>query len=198
MPAVEHVLLQQRGERLHGGIVAGRADSAHRSGLPMPVECGDEFPAAELRSAVGMHDAAGHVGAVGMAPGDGPVLRDPDASHLIDTLALLMSMSKASVAMITDVRMAVEPAVSGMAAERMSDRLLEDLRASVDDMRERLGQNPAFMAAGQRFHGLIASSTGNALFGYVVDSLIGIASTAAGNYDFSQQILVLALRRGGP
>src|SRR3954469_18367946 len=71
--AVEDVLLQQREEGLHGGVVSGRADSAHGSGQLMPVEGVDELPAAELRSALGMRDAAGHVAAVGMAPGDGVV-----------------------------------------------------------------------------------------------------------------------------
>jgi hypothetical protein len=57
-PAVEHVLLQQREEGVHGRIVAGRADPAHRSGQLVAVEGPDELPAAELRPTVGVHDAA--------------------------------------------------------------------------------------------------------------------------------------------
>lgn len=132
-------------------------------------------------------------GLIMLVPGQrqGPVLCDPDAAHLIDTLALLMSMNNASVAMVTDVRMAVEPTVSCLAAERMSDGLLDDLLASVDEMRVRLGHDREFTTVGQRFHGIIASSTGNSLFGYIVDSLIGISSTVAVKYDLSQRLLIL-------
>ena len=63
--AVEHVLLQQREERLHGGVVAGGADAAHRADHGVSVKRTDELPAAELGPAVGVKHAAGDVAASG-------------------------------------------------------------------------------------------------------------------------------------
>lgn len=124
-------------------------------------------------------------------PRQGPVLCDPDATHLIDTLELLMGMTRTPFDMVTDMRLSIEPMVSGMAAQRIGDELLGDLAASVDQMRERLGETAPFFASGQRFHGLIASSTGNILLRYIVDSLVGMEMSVAARYDLQQQGLVV-------
>jgi len=42
--AVEHVLLQQREERLHRGVTTGSTDSAHGADESVPVKFGLEAP----------------------------------------------------------------------------------------------------------------------------------------------------------
>jgi GntR family transcriptional regulator, transcriptional repressor for pyruvate dehydrogenase complex len=115
-------------------------------------------------------------GVIALKPGPrgGPVLLDPDASHLANTVVLLMQLKEAPFRTIVEVRSALEPMISSLAAERISDESLDDLGGTIDQMRENLGDQHLFLDANKRFHDIIAWSSGNALFGYIVDSLLGI------------------------
>jgi hypothetical protein len=64
-PAVQHVALREREERVHGGVVAGGADLAHRSGHAVAGQCPVQFPGTKLRSPVGVKDAASGLTAAG-------------------------------------------------------------------------------------------------------------------------------------
>src|SRR5271165_4190351 len=66
MPAVEDVLLEQRVEGLHRGVVTGRGDPSHRSPEPGRLEDGPDGPRAELPCSVGVDDH----GARGLSAGD--------------------------------------------------------------------------------------------------------------------------------
>jgi len=115
-------------------------------------------------------------GVIALKPGPrgGPVLLDPDASHLANTVVLLMQLKEAPFRTIVEVRSALEPMISSLAAERISDEALDDLGGTIEQMRENLGDQHVFLDANKRFHDIIAWSSGNALFGYIVDSLLGI------------------------
>ena len=115
-------------------------------------------------------------GVIALKPGPrgGPVLLDPDASHLASTVVLLMQLKEAPFRTIVEVRSALEPMISSLAAERISDESLVDLAGTIEQMRENIGDQHTFLDANKRFHDIIAWSSGNALFGYIVDSLLGI------------------------
>ncbi|WP_210717731.1 FadR/GntR family transcriptional regulator [Amycolatopsis acididurans] len=115
-------------------------------------------------------------GVIALKPGPrgGPVLLDPDASHLASTVVLLMQLKKAPFQTIVEVRNALEPMISCLAAERITDASLEVLGGTIEQMRDNLGDQTVFLEANKRFHDVIAWSSGNALFGYMVDSLLGI------------------------
>src|ERR1700677_3831179 len=55
-------------------------------------------------------------------PGGGPILQDPSGTHLASTVVLLLQMKQAPFRAVVEVRSAVEPMISRLAAERMSDR----------------------------------------------------------------------------
>jgi GntR family transcriptional regulator, transcriptional repressor for pyruvate dehydrogenase complex len=107
-------------------------------------------------------------------PGGGPVLLDPDASHLAGTVVLLMQLKEAPFRTIVEVRTALEPMISGLAAERISAESLAVLDETIDQMRDNLEDQHVFLEANKRFHDTIAWSSGNPLFGYMVDSLLDI------------------------
>lgn len=107
-------------------------------------------------------------------PGGGPVLMSPAASHLASTLMLLMQLNQAPYRVIAEVRSALEPMMSQLAAQRMSDESLKELGATIDTMRADLNDRDSFLDANKRFHDIIAWSSGNVLFAYIVDSLLGI------------------------
>jgi GntR family transcriptional repressor for pyruvate dehydrogenase complex len=115
-------------------------------------------------------------GVIALKPGPrgGPVLQDPNASHLASTLVLLMQLKEAPYRTIVEVRTALEPMISRLAAERISDEALLELSGTIDSMRENIGNQDLFLEANKRFHDVIAWSSGNPLFGYIVDSLLGI------------------------
>jgi GntR family transcriptional repressor for pyruvate dehydrogenase complex len=107
-------------------------------------------------------------------PGGGPVLMNPPASHLASTLMLLMQLNKAPYRAIVEVRNAFEPMISELAAQRITDAQLDELAGTIDAMRTDIKDRDSFLEANKRFHDIIAWSSGNVLFGYLVDSLLGI------------------------
>lgn len=115
-------------------------------------------------------------GVISLKPGPrgGPVLQSPDAVHLASTLVLLMQLHQTPFRGIVEVRSAIEPMISSLAAERMSDDDLLALRGTVDQMRDEIDDQYSFLDANKRFHDIIAWGSGNALFGYVIESLLGI------------------------
>ena len=72
-------------------------------------------------------------GVITLKPGPrgGPVLMDPDASHLASNLVLLMQLKAAPFRNIVEVRTAMEPMISSLAAERMDDDALTDLEGTI-------------------------------------------------------------------
>lgn len=115
-------------------------------------------------------------GVIALKPGPrgGPVLQNPDASHLASTVVLLMQLKQAPFRTIVEVRNAMEPMISSLAAERMTDESLTDLKGTIEQMREEMNDQHSFLDANKRFHDIIAWSSGNTLFGYIIDSLLGI------------------------
>lgn len=107
-------------------------------------------------------------------PRGGPVLKDPDASHLASSLVLLLQLKQAPFRSIVEVRTALEPMICRLAAEHMTPESLDGLGLTIDQMRDHVDNQDSFLAANERFHDIIAWSSGNALFGFIVDSLLGI------------------------
>jgi len=115
-------------------------------------------------------------GVVALKPGPrgGPVVLDPDATYLASSMVLLMQLKQAPFRSIVEVRSALEPMISSLAATRIDDESVAELRGTIEAMRENLGDQRIFLEANKRFHDVIAWSSGNALFGYIIESLLGI------------------------
>lgn len=107
-------------------------------------------------------------------PGGGPVLMVPAAANLASTLMLLMQLNQAPYRAIVEVRNAFEPMISRLAAQRMTDHQLNELAETIGMMRGHLADRETFLESNRKFHDIIAWSSGNVLFAYLVDSLLGI------------------------
>lgn len=118
-------------------------------------------------------------------PGGGPVLLDPDASHLAGTVVLLMQLKEAPFRTIVEVRTALEPMISGLAARRIEKASLAELDETITTMRDHMDDQHVFLDANKRFHDVIAWSSGNPLFGYMVDSLLDIMDGTLVGIDYS-------------
>jgi GntR family transcriptional regulator, transcriptional repressor for pyruvate dehydrogenase complex len=126
-----------------------------------------------LREALRLLEFQGVI-ALKPGPGGGPILLNPAASHLASTLQLLMQLNHATYRSIVEVRTAMEPMTSMLAAERITGESLEELRLTVDQMRDYMDDRDLFLESNKRFHDVIAWSSGNVLFSYIVDSLLDI------------------------
>jgi GntR family transcriptional regulator, transcriptional repressor for pyruvate dehydrogenase complex len=126
-----------------------------------------------LREALRLLEFQGVI-ALKPGPGGGPVLMNPAAAHLASTLQLLMQLNQAPYRMLIEARAELEPVLSRLAAERIEGEALAELAGSVARMREHIGDRGSFGDSNRRFHDIIAWSSGNVLFAYVVDAVLGI------------------------
>lgn len=117
-------------------------------------------------------------------PGGGPVVEQPDASNLATTLVLLLQFSHGTFRTIAEARDLLEPMMAGMAAERIDDASLAELRDTVAVMEEGIESRTAFLEANKRFHDVIAWASGNELFGLIVDAILGIMDGTALGIDY--------------
>ena len=119
-------------------------------------------------------------------PGGGPVVQQPDSSALATSLTLLLQFENAPFRTIAESRGGLEPMMAQLAAERMSEEQLLDLKTSVETMHEHLNDQAVFLEENKRFHDVIAWGSGNAMFGYLVDALLGILDGSAIGIDYPE------------
>lgn len=119
-------------------------------------------------------------------PGGGPVVQKPDSTALATSLTLLLQFANAPFRTIAEARGGLEPMMAQLAAGRMSDEQLADLKASVDTMYDHLGNQAIFLEENKRFHDVIAHGSGNAMFGHLVDALLGILDGSAIGIDYPE------------
>jgi len=131
-----------------------------------------------LREALRLLEFQGVI-ALKPGPGGGPILMNPAAAHLASTLQLLMQLNQAPYREIVAARAALEPVVSRLAAQGIDAESLAELAGSITQMRENLGDRDWFRDTSKRFHSVIAWSSGNVLFAYLVDALLGILDATA-------------------
>jgi GntR family transcriptional repressor for pyruvate dehydrogenase complex len=119
-------------------------------------------------------------------PGGGPVVQHPDSTALATALTLLLQFERAPFRTIAEARVGLEPMMAQLAAQRMSEEQLKDLGASVDNMLENIGDQEIFLEENKRFHDVIARGSGNAMFGHLVDALLGILDGSAIGIDYPE------------
>jgi GntR family transcriptional regulator, transcriptional repressor for pyruvate dehydrogenase complex len=122
-------------------------------------------------------------------PGGGPVVSSPKPEHLASTFALLLQTSGATFRSIVEARQILEPEMAAKAAERMTDELLEELRAAAREMRDLLRDRDAFFRANNDFHAAIAWGSQNPLFGHLISSLRWITDGTSLGVDYSPRRL---------
>lgn len=107
-------------------------------------------------------------------PGGGPIVQSPDGSSLANTLLLLLQFIDTPYSSIAEARLALEPVMTGLAAKRISDENLAALAETLETMDSDIDNHSLFLEANKRFHDVIAWSSGNPLFGLIVDAILDI------------------------
>jgi GntR family transcriptional repressor for pyruvate dehydrogenase complex len=131
-----------------------------------------------LREALRLLEFQGVI-ALKPGPGGGPILLTPAATHLAGTLQLLLQLNQAPYRMLVEARGALEPVLSGLAAGHAGAEALAELSDSITRARQSAGDREAFRDSTKRFHEVIAWSSGNVLFAYIVDAVLGILDGTA-------------------
>ncbi|GAA4485563.1 FadR/GntR family transcriptional regulator [Rhodococcus olei] len=107
-------------------------------------------------------------------PGGGPTVEKPDASHLMNSLGLVLQFEGAPFSTIVEARVGLEPPMARLAAERITDEQRVLLAESVAKMGENLRDLEVFLETNKAFHDVVAWASGNALFGLLIDAVDGI------------------------
>jgi GntR family transcriptional repressor for pyruvate dehydrogenase complex len=119
-------------------------------------------------------------------PGGGPVVQQPNGSNLATALTLLLQFENAPFRTIAEARSGLEPMMARLAAQRISPDTLSDLKLSVDEMGGNIADRDIFLESNKRFHDIIAHGSGNAMFGYLVNALLGILDGSAIGIDYPE------------
>lgn len=128
-------------------------------------------------------------GAVAIRQGinGGPVVQEPDSSHFASTVLFMLQMQRTPFESIVEVRLAVEPVICRLAAERIGEDALAELAFTIDEMKRHAGDidDQVMNEMNSRFHNIIAWSSGNTLFRYLADSLLDIMNGAVVGVTYS-------------
>lgn len=119
-------------------------------------------------------------------PGGGPIVQDPDGSSLATALTLLLQFENAPFRTISEARVGLEPMMAQLAASRISKAQLADLESSVVNMGDNLKDEEIFLDTNREFHRTIAHGSGNKMFGYLVDSILGMIDGTAIGFDYPE------------
>jgi GntR family transcriptional repressor for pyruvate dehydrogenase complex len=119
-------------------------------------------------------------------PGGGPIVQDPDGSNVGMALTLLLQFRRAPFRTVSEARVGLEPMMAQLAAKRMSEPLLSKLQDSVETMAANLSDREVFLSMNKLFHDTIAHGSGNAVFGALIESLLGILDGSAMGVDYPE------------
>jgi GntR family transcriptional regulator, transcriptional repressor for pyruvate dehydrogenase complex len=106
-------------------------------------------------------------------PGGGPVVEKPGADSLAATLSLLLQFDAAPYRVVAEARTAFEPLMASLAASRITPERMAELEASVSDMEQGIDDLEIYLETNERFHDTIAWASGNSLFGFLIDVMVG-------------------------
>ena len=106
-------------------------------------------------------------------PGGGPVVEKPGADSLAATLALLLQFDHAPYRVIAEARSAFEPLMAALAAERITPERLAELERTWSRWRRGSTTSSATSRPTSEFHDTIAWASGNSLFGFLIDVMVG-------------------------
>jgi GntR family transcriptional repressor for pyruvate dehydrogenase complex len=116
-------------------------------------------------------------------PGGGPVIEKPTAGNLATTLNLLLQFEDAPYRVIVEARAAFEPVMARLAAERIGADDLTRLGRSLTDMESDIDSAERYLSANAEFHNTIAWSSGNPLFGFLIEAMVGAMDVSGASHD---------------
>jgi len=102
----------------------------------------------------------------------GAFISQPNYSLVSKSLSTLLQFGRATIDQLTEARIALEPEVAALAAERRTDEDIATLQKNVDDSNTEPVSSPERRILHLEFHRLLATITGNPFFIAGVNSII--------------------------
>jgi DNA-binding FadR family transcriptional regulator len=162
-------------EKIKGMIMAGELRPGDR--LPREADLAERLGLSRnsLREAV---KALSLINVIDVRQGDGTYVTSLDPGLLLDALSFVVDFHRDDTVLeFLEVRRIMEPAATALAARRMSDADIVELRAVFED----LGDGPtldALVANDLEFHRRIAAGAGNGVLCSLIDGLSGPTTRA--------------------
>jgi DNA-binding FadR family transcriptional regulator len=177
-------------ENLRSLIVSGEV--APGAGLPSEKELVSQLGVsrATLREALRILEAEGLI-ATRPGPKGGIVVQRPGSDHLTRSLSLLLQLDDTPFTAILEARRLLEPLCANLAAERATPEDLAELKASVEGIRNSIGDTPRYVEEQLRFHLAIFAAAHNAvlrLYTISVGDLITLRAAQIGLSEKAQRV----------
>ncbi|WP_183392908.1 FadR/GntR family transcriptional regulator [Kineococcus radiotolerans] len=111
------------------------------------------------------------LGLVTVRPGSGTYIRDSTSELLPTTLSWGLMLSAEHTAQLSEVRSALEVRAAVLAARRVSDDDLKNLRGHLEAMEANTGDLHTFIEADAAFHLQLAAAAGNEVMGDLLQTV---------------------------
>jgi GntR family transcriptional regulator, transcriptional repressor for pyruvate dehydrogenase complex len=140
--------------------------------LPSEKELTDQFGVsrATVREGLRLLEAEGLI-VTRVGRGGGAAVRRPPSSGHTRSLALLLHFDGTTLQELLEARRAIEPLCSRLAAERITEAQLAELRAMIEQLATLIDDRLAYLALQVRFHLLIAHAAQNIVLRIYATSL---------------------------
>lgn len=140
---------------------------------------------ATLREALRLLEVWGLV-VIRTGPGGGPTVRRPTNGEFAEQLALMLQFQQLTLQDVSDARLALEPMMARLAAERITAEQLADLRDSIEIMARSYNDPQEFWTQNARFHSAVAEAGDSRVISMIVDALKFIGDGASSGVPYGR------------
>lgn len=147
-----------------------------------------EVGRATLREALRLLEGWGLV-VIRTGPGGGPTVRRPTGSDLAEHLALMLQFQQLTLQDVSDARLALEPMMARLAAERIGPSQIAELRDSIEIMKCTYDSPAEFWAQNARFHSGVAEAGDSRVISLIIEALKFIADGASSGVTYERREL---------
>ncbi|WP_180923857.1 FadR/GntR family transcriptional regulator [Nocardioides marinisabuli] len=140
---------------------------------------------ATLREALRLLEVWGLV-VIRTGPGGGPTVRRPSSGEFAEQLALMLQFQQLTLQDVSDARLALEPMMARLAAERITPEAIAELRDSIEIMRRSYDDPAEFWLQNARFHSAVAKAGESTIISTIIDALKFIGDGASSGVHYAR------------
>lgn len=139
---------------------------------------------ATLREALRLLEVWGLI-VIRTGPGGGPTVRRPSSGEFAEQLALMLQFQQLTLQDVSDARLALEPMMARLAAERINREQIDELRDTIEIMGRSYDDPAEFWSQNARFHSAVAQAGQSNVISMIIDALkfIGDGASSGVHYD---------------
>ncbi len=175
-------------ERLARHLATSIIDGEFEEGARLPHEGAMlaqlQVGRATLREALRLLEVWGLI-VIRTGPGGGPVVRRPEPEEFAEQLAMMLQFQQMTLEDVSDARLALEPMMAHLAAERITPAQIAELRDSIEIMSGSFDEPQEFWAQNARFHAGVADAADSHIISMFVNALKVIGDGASSGVPYT-------------